>query len=182
MRPSQVERRTHDYTRHGTLSLFAALDAATGKVIGRCYPRYRGREFLNLREIERNILSDLDVHIIMDNYATHKTEPIRQYLAGRAAEMACLLHADRQFLGQSGRALLRRHHRKATAAASTARLRTWKPRPEPTSTPSTPTPSSFRWTKIRRRHSRRHKAILPQDPRGRFSSQAEIATNSESRH
>ena len=54
MRPGQVERRTHDYTRHGTLSLFAALDAATGKVIGRCYPRHRGREFPSfLREIER---------------------------------------------------------------------------------------------------------------------------------
>ena len=54
MRPGQVERRTHDYTRHGTLTLFAALDAATGAVIGRCYPRHRGREFLSfLREIER---------------------------------------------------------------------------------------------------------------------------------
>ena len=73
MRPGQVERRTHDYTRHGTLSLFAALDTATGKIIGRCYPRHRGREFLSfLREIERNVPPDLDVHLIMDNYATHK--------------------------------------------------------------------------------------------------------------
>ena len=47
MRPGQIERRTHDYARHGTLSLFAALDAATGKVIGRCYPRHRGHEFLS---------------------------------------------------------------------------------------------------------------------------------------
>jgi transposase len=84
MRPGQVERRTHDYTRHGTLSLFAALDAATGKVIGRCYPRHRGREFLSfLREIERNLPRDLDVHLIMDNYATHKTEPIRKWLSAR---------------------------------------------------------------------------------------------------
>ena len=74
MRPGQIERRTHDYTRHGTLTLFAALDAATGKIIGRCYPRHRGREFLSfLREIERNVPNDLDVHLIMDNYATHKT-------------------------------------------------------------------------------------------------------------
>src|SRR3984957_18336408 len=79
-----IERRTHDYTRHGTLSLFAALDAATGKVIGRCYPRHRGREFLSfLREIERNVPPDLDVHLIMDNYATHKTEPIRKWLRAR---------------------------------------------------------------------------------------------------
>jgi len=85
MRPGQIERRTHDYTRHGTLTLFAALDAATGKVIGRCYPRHRGREFLAfLREIERNVPPDLDVHLIMDNYATHKTEPIRKWLGARA--------------------------------------------------------------------------------------------------
>ncbi len=84
MRPGQIERRTHDYTRHGTLSLFAALDAATGKVIGRCYPRHRGREFLSfLREIERNVAANLDVHLIMDNYATHKTEPIRKWLGAR---------------------------------------------------------------------------------------------------
>ena len=84
MRPGQVERRTHDYTRHGTLSLFAALDTATGKIIGRCYPRHRGREFLSfLREIERNVPPDLDVHLIMDNYATHKTPAIRKWLGSR---------------------------------------------------------------------------------------------------
>ena len=84
MRPGQVERRTHDYTRHGTLTLFAALDAATGKVIGRCYPRHRGREFLSfLREIERNVPPELEVRLIMDNYATHKTEPIRKWLGAR---------------------------------------------------------------------------------------------------
>jgi transposase len=84
MRPGQVERRTHDYTRHGTLSLFAALDAAAGTVIGRCYPRHRGREFLHfLREIERNVPPDLNVHLVMDNYATHKTEPIRKWLGAR---------------------------------------------------------------------------------------------------
>ncbi len=84
LRPGQVERRTHDYTRHGTLSLFAALDTATGNVIGRCYPRHRGREFLAfLREIERNIPSDLDVHLVMDNYATHKTPAIRKWLGAR---------------------------------------------------------------------------------------------------
>jgi transposase len=84
MWPGQVERRTHDYTRHGTLSLFAALDAAAGTVIGRCYPRHRGREFLRfLREIERNLPPDLDVRLVMDNYATHKTEPIRKWLGAR---------------------------------------------------------------------------------------------------
>ena len=65
MRPGQPERRRHDYTRHGTLSLFAALDIATGKVIGKCYPRHRSSEFLKfLREIEANVPDDLDVHLV----------------------------------------------------------------------------------------------------------------------
>jgi len=84
LRPGQVERRTHDYKRHGTLSLFAALDTATGKVIGKCFARHRGSEFLKfLREIEANVPEDLDVHLVMDNYATHKTPAIRNWLAKR---------------------------------------------------------------------------------------------------
>ena len=84
MRPGQPERRSHDYTRHGTLSLFAALDVATGKVIGKCYTRHRAKEFLKfLRTIEANVPGDLDVHLIMDNYATHKTPAIRKWLAAR---------------------------------------------------------------------------------------------------
>ncbi len=82
MRPGQAERRSHDYTRHGTLSLFAALDIATGRVIGKCFARHRGSEFLRfLREIETNVPLDLDIHLVMDNYATHKTPAIRRWLA-----------------------------------------------------------------------------------------------------
>jgi len=81
MRPGQAERRSHDYIRHGTLSLFAALDVATGKVIGKCYARHRGSEFLKfLRAIETNVPADLDVHLVMDNYATHKTPGVRKWL------------------------------------------------------------------------------------------------------
>ena len=84
MRPGQVERRTHDYTRHGTTSLFAALDIATGRVIGKCYPRHRAVEFRRfLDEIEKAVPDDLDVHLVMDNYATHKTALIRNWLAKR---------------------------------------------------------------------------------------------------
>jgi transposase len=84
MRPGQVERRAHDYTRHGTTSLFAALDIATGRVIGKCYPRHRATEFRRfLDEIEKAVPDDLDVHLIMDNYATHKTPLIRNWLAKR---------------------------------------------------------------------------------------------------
>jgi Integrase core domain len=80
------------------------------EIIERCYPRHGGREFLSfLREIERNVPSDLDVRLIMDNYATHKTPAIRKWL-GLAGELACSLHAGREFLGRSGRALLHRRH------------------------------------------------------------------------
>ena len=84
MRPGQVERRTHDYVRHGTTSLFAALDIATGRVIGKCYPRHRATEFRRfLDEIESAVPADLDVHLVMDNYATHKTPLVRNWLVKR---------------------------------------------------------------------------------------------------
>ena len=84
LRPGQPARRSHDYKRHGTTSLFAALDIATGAVIGKCYGRHRAREFRDfLDEIERNVPADLDVHLVMDNYATHKTPLIRNWLARR---------------------------------------------------------------------------------------------------
>jgi transposase len=84
MRPGQPARRSHDYTRHGTTSLFAALDIATGAVIGKCYARHRAREFRRfLDEIEAAVPGGLDVHLVMDNYATHKTPLIRNWLAKR---------------------------------------------------------------------------------------------------
>jgi transposase len=82
--PGQPERRSHDYARHGTTSLFAALDVATGRVIGQCYPRHRAEEFRQfLDEIEGRVPRDLDVHLIWDNYATHKAALIRDWLAKR---------------------------------------------------------------------------------------------------
>ena len=84
MRPGQPARRSHDYKRHGTTSLFAALDIATGAVIGKCYARHRAREFRKfLDEIEAAVPDGLDVHLVMDNYATHKTPLIRSWLAKR---------------------------------------------------------------------------------------------------
>jgi transposase/transposase-like protein len=84
MRPGQVERRTHDYERHGTTSLFAALDVQTGKVIGKCQRRHRSVEFRRfLDTIEANVPTDLDVHLIVDNYGTHKSPIIRSWLAKR---------------------------------------------------------------------------------------------------
>ena len=84
MRPGQPERRTHDYKRHGTTSLFAALDIATGSVIGHCFPRHRAGEFRKfLDRIETDVPDDLDIHIVMDNYATHKTPLIRNWFLKR---------------------------------------------------------------------------------------------------
>jgi transposase len=84
LRPGQVERRTHDYVRHGTTSLFAALDVKAGTVIGKCFPRHRAAEFRRfLDEIEAQVPPDLDIHLVLDNSATHKTKMIRDWLAKR---------------------------------------------------------------------------------------------------
>ena len=84
MRPGQIERRTHDYARHGTTSLFAALDAKTGALIGQTQRRHRSVEFRNfLDTIERNVPPELDIHLILDNYGTHKTQLIRDWLVKR---------------------------------------------------------------------------------------------------
>ena len=84
MRPGQAERRTHDYYRHGTTSLFAALDVATGKVIGRCQKQHRHQEFLRfLDQIDRTVPADLELHLVLDNYATHKTPRVAAWFQKR---------------------------------------------------------------------------------------------------
>lgn len=77
------ERRTHDYIRHGTTSLFAALNVLTGEVIGKCHAKHRAQEFLkflNLIDATYADLPDYEIHLIMDNYATHKTPQVQQWL------------------------------------------------------------------------------------------------------
>jgi transposase len=84
MRPGQAERRSHNYLRHGTTDLFAALDVKAGTVIGACHPRHRGVEFRAfLDTIEANVPAELDVHVILDNASIHKTALIRSWLAKR---------------------------------------------------------------------------------------------------
>jgi len=84
MLPTHPERRTATYERNGTTSLFAALDIATGRVIGKTFRRHRVEEFLRfLREIEKAVPQDLDIHLVMDNYATHKTPKVKRWLARR---------------------------------------------------------------------------------------------------
>jgi transposase len=89
MQPGFPERRTHDYVRHGTSTLFAALEVATGKVTAACKPRHRHQEFLAfLKQVARAYPADVDeqgqpieLHLIMDNYATHKRVEVRDWLA-----------------------------------------------------------------------------------------------------
>ena len=84
MMPGMPERRTHDYARHGVTSLFAAFNIADGTVISELHRRHRHQEFLKfLRKIDKNVPSGLDVHIICDNYGTHKTPQIQDWLARR---------------------------------------------------------------------------------------------------
>src|SRR5579862_4704377 len=84
MRPGQAGRRTHDYKRHGTTSLFAALELKTSRVIGQLHRRHRSAEFRQfLDAIAANVPADLQAHIIMDNYGTHKTALIRKWFAKR---------------------------------------------------------------------------------------------------
>jgi transposase len=84
MRPGQAERRSHDYQRHGTTSLFAALDVKTGAVIGECHRRRRSSEFRKfLDTIDHSVPASLEIHLILDNYGTHKTAAIRAWLLKR---------------------------------------------------------------------------------------------------
>ena len=81
MRFGQVEKNTWDYVRHGTTTLFAALDTATGHVIGSVHRRHRTQEFLKfLKKIDAEVPDHLDVHLVLDNYTTHKTEAVKRWL------------------------------------------------------------------------------------------------------
>ncbi|WP_431014898.1 IS630 family transposase [Bradyrhizobium pachyrhizi] len=104
MRPGQAARRSHDYKRHGTTSLFAALDIASGRVIGKCYGRHRTAEFRKfLDEIEAAVPRELDVHLVMDNYVTHKTPMIRRWLAKRPRWHVHLTPTSSSWLNQAER-------------------------------------------------------------------------------
>src|SRR3990170_199119 len=82
MRLGHPERRTHDYHRHGIASLFAALHVASGKVVGKCYARHRHQEFLKfLRLVDGQVPAEFDVHLVLDNYGTHKHPRVRRWLA-----------------------------------------------------------------------------------------------------
>ena len=147
MMPGVPERRTHDYVRHGTTSLFAALDIATGKVIGQHQRRHRHQEFLRfLKTIDANTPPELDLHLICDNYATHKTPAIRAWLAAHPrfhlhftpTSGSWLNLVERWFAELTNRRLRRSTHRsvKALEADVNAWIAAWNDNPKP-----------FVWTK-----------------------------------
>jgi transposase len=81
LRPGIPARQSHDYKRHGTTTLFAALSLLDGKVIGECLPRHRSREFIRfLNKIDQETPAELDLHLIVDNYSTHKSPPVKRWL------------------------------------------------------------------------------------------------------
>jgi transposase/transcriptional regulator with XRE-family HTH domain len=125
MRPGQAERRTHDYERHGTTSLFAALDVRAGTVIGRCMPRHRAPEFRRfLDEVERNVPAELDVHVVMDNASSHRTKLIRDWFAKRPRWHAHFTPTSSSWINQAERffALLTERQIRRGAHRSTAEL------------------------------------------------------------
>jgi transposase len=81
LRPGLPERQTHDYKPHGTTTLFAAFNILNGKVIGSCLPRHRGKEFIKfLNQLEKEVPPELDIHLILDNYSTHKSAAVQRWL------------------------------------------------------------------------------------------------------
>jgi transposase len=147
MMPGVVGRQTHDYIRHGTTSLFAALDVATGTVIGQHHRRHRQQEFLRfLKTINANTPTALDLHLICDNYATHKTEAIKNWLLAHPrfhlhftpTYASWLNLVERWFAELTNRKLRRSTHRsvKELEADITTWIASWNANPKP-----------FVWTK-----------------------------------
>ena len=82
LKKGRAATMTHDYKRHGTTTLFAALDVRSGLVIGECQPRHRAKEFIRfLKRIDRCVRRHLDIHLVLDNYGTHKTPEVKRWLA-----------------------------------------------------------------------------------------------------
>ena len=154
------ERRTHDYKRHGTTSLFAALDVATGFVIGKCYKCQRAREFLDfLKEIDRCVPEGLDIHVVMDN--CHPQDGGSESLAGTAAALVCPLHADFDVVDQSGRTLVRRTDAQATAARRAHLHPPARSRYPGLHRKAQRRPQALQEDQIGRQHPRRRRVLFP---------------------
>ena len=125
LRPGQVERRPHDYKRHGTTTLFAALDVTAGTIIGPCMKRHRATEFRRfLDAIESTVPTDFDIHVVMDNASSHKTKLIRDWFAKRPRWHRHFTPTSSSWINQVERffALLTEQRIKRGAHRSTAEL------------------------------------------------------------
>jgi len=142
MMPGMPEKRTHDYARNGITSLFAALDMASGKVIGAIHRRHRSTEYRKfLIKIDQAVPTDLDVHIICDNYATHKTDIIQKWLAAHPrfhahfvpTSSSWLNMVERWFGELTGKLLQRGVHKTVQALEADIRawIDTWNEDPHP---------------------------------------------------
>ena len=165
MRPGQAERRTHDYKRHGTTSLFAALDVKAGTIVGKCMTRHRAQEFRKfLDEVERNVPAALDVHVVMDNYGTHKTQLIRHWFAKRP-RWHVHYTPNLGLMDQSGRALLRAAYRADPQARRVPLGRRARNSHQGLHPGHQSKPKALPLDKDRRRHPRQHPALLPSHTR-----------------
>ena len=142
MLPGVPERATHDYKRSGTSSLYAALDLTTGQVIGRLHSRHRAIEFKQfLKAIDREVPTDLDVHIVLDNSSTHKTPTIQKWLLAHprfvlhfTPTSSSWLNLVERWFGELTTKLLRRGtHRSVSALNADIRawMKTWNDDPRP---------------------------------------------------
>src|SRR5688572_25506065 len=147
MRPGQAERRTPDYKRHGTTTLFAALNVKAGTIIGKCMARHRASEFRRfLDEVEKNMPDGLDIHVVMDNASSHKTKLIRDWFAKRPrwhvhftpTSSSWINQVERFFALLTQQQIKRGAHRstKELEAAISAYIQARNENPKP-----------FRWTK-----------------------------------
>lgn len=159
LRPGQVERRTHDYTRHGVVDLYAALEVATGKVVGRCKDSHTGQDFLSfLKTVERAFRRG-ELHVILDNSSTHKTPDVQQWLAEHPRVVFHFTPTSASWLNQVEGffSILTRRSLKRASFASTPALRRhiqdflarWNEDPTP-----------FVWTKSSRTLVRDHRRML----------------------
>jgi hypothetical protein len=162
MQPGLIERRSHDYYRHGTSTLFAALDIATGQVTAALKPRHRHQEFLGfLKQIERtyrHVLGEdgepVELHLVMDNYAAHKQQNVREWLEAnpRFKVHFTPTHASWMTWSRSGSAS---SSARPSAAGSSSPSRTSTPRSAPSSTAGTTAPTPSCGPRPPRRSSRR---------------------------
>ena len=157
MKKGRAGTMTHDYKRHGTTTLFAALNLLDGKVIGHCMKRHRHQEFIRfLNRIDRQTLPYLDIHLIIDNYATHKTPAVKRWLKKPPA-LPHPFHPDIGLLAQHGRALLRRDHPKTHPARRLQKRRRVGAGHLRLSRHPQSQPGSLRLDRNRHRHSRKNR-------------------------